>query len=105
MIIRDFYRRKNTVLEASTSGLIFHVSLENNNMLRVLIFSDTEHPERLNYFKVYLNNNSLVLQFEDDGITVSFSDNADFIRCMQVTFDECPADDVKTIFDTMFYIE
>lgn len=102
MIIREFYRgKKHTTLEVASGKLIFNVSMDDKKML-VLVYSNEPTPQRLNYFTL---SNSLVLQFEGDGITVSFRDNADFVECMQATFDECPAEDIKTIFDTMFYIE
>lgn len=102
MIIREFYRgKKHTTLEVASGKLIFNVSMDDKK-ISVFVYSNETTPQRLNYFTL---NNALVLQFEGDGITVSFSDKDDFISCMQTAFDDCPSDDIRSIFETMFYTE
>lgn len=102
MIIREFYRgKKHTTLEVASGKLIFNVTMDDKKM-SVFVYSNEPTPQRLNYFTL---SNSLVLQFEGDGLTVSFNDNNDFISCMQTAFDDCPAGDIRSIFETMFYID
>ena len=102
MIIKDFKKaRKFTSLEAICGKYVFHV-LATDSKMDIAVFEHSFKTRPLYFFQLRPSFDALVLDL-GDGLTVSFNDNVDFIECMQVAFDDCPADDIKTIFDTMFY--
>ena len=104
MIIKDFKKaRKFTSLEAICGKYVFHV-FATNSKVDIAVFDASFRTSPLYFFQLRPSFDALILDL-GDGLTVSFKDNADFIECMQVSFDDCPADDIKTILDTMFYIE
>ena len=103
MIIKDFKKaHKFTRLEAICGKYVFHV-LATDSKMDIAVFEHSFKTRPLYFFQLRPSFDAIVLDL-GDGLTVSFNDNADFIECMQVAFDDCPADDIKTIFDTMFYI-
>ena len=105
MIIKDFKKaRKFITLEAICGKYVFHV-FANDCKMNVAVFDHSFQKNPLYRFCVCpdSNSNALVLDL-GDGVVVSF-DNDAFIRCMEGVFDDCPAEDIKTIFDTMFYID
>ena len=104
MIIRDFKKaHKFTSLEAICGKYVFHV-LATDSKVDIAVFDHSFKTSPLYFFQLRPSFDALVLDLED-GLTVSFKDNADFIECMQVSFDDCPADDIRSIFETMFYID
>lgn len=104
MIICDFKKtRKFTSMEAICGKYVFHVFANASNM-DIAVFDHSFRKSPLYFFQLRPSFDALILDL-GDGLTVSFNNNADFIECMQVAFDDCPADDIKTIFETMFYIE
>ena len=104
MIIKDFKKaRKFTSLEAICGKYVFHVFADDSKM-DIAVFDPSFRTRPLYFFQLRPSFNALVLDL-GDGLTVSFNDNADFIECMQVAFDECPSDDIRTIFETMLYID
>lgn len=105
MIIKDFKKTRNfTSLEAICGKYVFHV-LATGSKMDIAVFDHSFRKNPLYRFCVCTDfkSNALVLNI-GDGVVVSF-DNDAFIRCMEDVFDDCPAEDIKTIFDTMFYIE
>ena len=104
MIIKDFKKaRKFTSLEAICGKYVFHV-LATDSKMDIAVFEHSFKTSPLYFFQLRPSFDALVLDL-DDGLTVSFRDNADFIECMQVSFDECPSDDIRSIFETMLYID
>lgn len=104
MIIRDFKRaRKFTSIEAICGKYVFHV-FANDSKMDIAVFEHSFKTGPLYFFQLRPSFDALVLDL-GDGLTVSFNDNTDFIECMQVSFDDCPAGDIRSIFETMFYID
>ena len=104
MIIKDFKKaRKFTSLEAICGKYVFHV-FATDSKVDIAVFDASFRTSPLYFFQLRPSFDALVLDL-GDGLTVSFKDNADFIECMQTAFDDCPADDIRSIFETMFYID
>ena len=99
MVVLDFKRaRKFTSIQAGCGKYIFRV-FATENKIDIAVF-DYFSPNPLNRLLVRRVNNSLVVDI-GGGMSVWFSRLA-FIRCMQGMFDDCPAEDIRTIFDTVF---
>ena len=101
MIILDFKKaRKFTSIEVSANKYIFRV-FATENKIDIAVF-DSFSPNPLNRLLVRRVNSELVVDI-GDGMYVAFGSNSVFIRCMQGVFDDCPAEDIRSIFDTVFY--
>lgn len=104
MIIKDFKKaRKFTSLEAICGKYVFHV-FATNSKVDIAVFDASFRTSPLYFFQLRPSFDALILDL-GDGLTVSFNDNNDFISCMQTAFDDCPSDDIRSIFETMFYID
>lgn len=104
MIIKDFKKaRKFTSLEAICGKYVFHV-LATDSKIGIAVFDHSFRTSPLYFFQLRPSFDTLVLDL-GDGLTVSFNDNNDFISCMQTAFDDCPAGDIRSIFETMLYVD
>ena len=105
MIIKDFKKaRKFTSIEAICGNYVFHI-FANDSKMDVAVFDHSFRKNPLYRFYVChdFKSNTLALNL-GYGYIVSFNNDA-FIRCMEGVFDDCPAGDIRSIFETMLYID